>query len=514
MHVRFGNKFLVIRRESDLVTEFHTTLLDKIRNTQVAKKEAGGITQRIGAYEVSIPYKNSKRTLVFLDTPGHEAFSGMRSRGISITDIVVLVVAADDGVKPQTIEVIQYAQSAKIPLIVAINKIDKEDANIATLQEELAKYNVISKAWGGETLMIPVSAMQGTNIDTLLESIILLSDLINLKVNPTGTAEGIVLESNLDKTKGAVANIVLQTGTLRIGDIISSGNTISKIRGMMNSNGEVIKDALPSSPILIWGLTKLPSIGDTFTSFKTEKEARLSLGSVDYNNTANSSTFQQTSDLYDLSDKNQKEKINLIIKTDTQGSAEAINVTLSKIKAPKVQLRILYACAGEITETDIDFATTTNSKLIAFNTSLASGTKRAAKYSSIVFKQFSVIYDLFDYVEELIESLVGPEYEETLIGKAIVKTIFPLAKSFVAGSSVFEGKITKSAFIYVMRNSEIVYKGTIDSLKKLREDVVEVTQSFECGIYINKFNSWKVGDIINAFELVEKKSYILRTNKS
>ena len=483
-----------------------TTLLDKIRNTQIAKKEAGGITQKIGVYEVEVTYKDTPRTIVFLDTPGHAAFSGMRSRGVSITDLVILVVAADDGIKPQTIEAIEYAQSAKVPLLVAINKMDKADADITRIQQDLTKYNIVSEEWGGDTIIVPISAMQGTNIDLLLESILLVADLINLKTNPNIPAKGMILESNLDRSKGSVATVIVQRGTLRVGDVIISGNAMSKIRGMMNSNGQIFKEAPPSSPVLIWGLSKLPSIGDTFVAFKTEKEAKLALDSLSSNSGgSNFTSFQQFSDTDISSGAEPREKINLIIKTDTQGSAEAINSTLSKIKASKVQIRVLYACAGEITETDIEFASASNSKLLSFNTTLASGTKKAAKYASVLIKEFDVIYDLFDYVEQLIEELVGPDYEERFIGTALVKTVFPLAKSFVAGSSVIEGKITKSSIVHVMRDSELVYKGPIDSLKKVKEDVMEVTENFDCGIYLSGFDSWRSGDLIKAFEIVEKK---------
>lgn len=485
-----------------------TTLLDKIRNTQIAKKEAGGITQKIGVYEVNVLYKDTPRTIVFLDTPGHAAFSGMRSRGVSITDLVILVVAADDGIKPQTIEAIEYAQSAKVPLVVAINKMDKEDADIKRIQQDLTKYNLVSEEWGGDTIVVPISAMQGTNIDVLLESVLLVADLVDLKSDPNTPARGMILESNLDRSKGSLATVIVQRGTLRVGDLIVSGNSMSKIRGMMNSNGQVFKEAPPSSPVLIWGLSKLPSIGDTFTAFTTEKEAKASIDANRFtspNGGTNFSSFQQFSDFEDTVTLEQREKINLIIKTDTQGSAEAITSTISKIKAPKIQLRILYACAGEITETDIEFASTTQSTLLAFNTTLASGTKKAAKYASVVVKEFNVIYDLFDYVDELIETLVGPDYEEKFIGTALVKTVFPLAKSFVAGSSVIEGKIMRGSVAQVIRGSEIIYKGPIDSLKKLKEDVSEVLVDFDCGIYINGFDSWKSGDIIKAFEVIEKK---------
>ena len=486
-----------------------TTLLDRIRKTQVAKKEAGGITQKIGAYEVEIDYKDEKRMVVFLDTPGHEAFSGMRSRGVSITDIVILVVAADDGVKKQTLEAIQYIQSANVPLIVAINKIDKEDANLNSIQEELTKYNIVSEDWGGDTLMVPISAIQGTNIDTLLEMIILLSDVMNLQSNPEDLAEGVVIESYLDRTKGAVATVIVQNGTLKVGDIITVGNVMCKVRGMVSSTGLNIKEAEPSCPAVIWGLPKIPSIGDRFYCFKDEKQAKVSLSSEEGSQRSSFGLFQQLKDSYSGSEIDTKEKINLIIKTDTQGSAEAINAVISKISDPKVHVRILYACAGEITETDIEFATTSSATLLAFNTTLASGAKKAAKNLALVIKEFDVIYDLFDYVQSMIDALVGPQYEEKYIGSAIVKAVFPLAKSFVAGSSVTEGKIIKSSVIEVTRGNEVVYKGSISSLKKVKEDVLEVLQDSECGIFVSEFDSWKQGDIIKSFELLPKRKVTL-----
>lgn len=480
-----------------------TTLLDKIRKTQIAKKEAGGITQKIGAYEVFIPYKGEDRKLVFLDTPGHAAFSGMRSRGVSVTDIAVLVVAADDGVKPQTLEAIKHLQSAKVPIIVAVNKIDKQDANVDSIKEELTKYNLVSEDWGGDTLMVPISAMQGTNIDTLLEMILLLSDMLELKADPSKLSEGTIIESNLDRTRGAVASILIQNGTLHVGDVVSIGGTIAKVRGMLNPLGEVIKEAGPSSPVLVWGLTKVPSVGDYFTAFKDEKDAKIFAASN--NEPSKAVLSQQISDNYNVSNSETTPKINLIIKTDTQGSAEAITSTLNKINNSKVQIRVLYSCAGEITETDVEFASTSSASLVAFNTALASGAEKAAKNMGISIKHFDVIYDLFDFVQSMMDSLIGPQYEEKFIGSALIKTVFPLAKSFVAGSLVTEGKITKSSFIHVLRNDEIIHKGSIESLKRVKESVSEVNAGSECGIFLNEFDSWKTGDILKAFDLIPKK---------
>jgi len=482
-----------------------TTLLDKIRKTQIAKKEVGGITQKIGAYEVTVVYKDQDRKLVFLDTPGHEAFSNMRSRGVSVTDIAVLVVAADDGIKPQTLEAIRQIQSAKVPIIVAINKIDKKDANVELLKEELSKYNLISEDWGGDTLMVPISALQGTNIDTLLEMILLLSDMMELKADPNSLSEGTIIESNLDRTRGAVASILVQNGTLRVGDLVYLGGGLAKIRGMVNSVGESIKEAGPSAPVLIWGLTKVPSVGDHFISFKDEKEAKIFISSLDSSTKPTFNSPPQFSENYSVSDSETRSKINLIIKTDTQGSAEAISSTLNKNNDSKIQIRVLYSCAGEITETDVEFAATSSATLIAFNTALASGAEKTAKNMSITIKSFDVIYDLFDFVQSMIDSIIGPQYEEKFMGSAVIKTVFPLAKSFVAGSLVTEGKISKSAFIHVIRENSVIHKGFIGSLKRLKENVLEVSSGSECGIFLSEFDSWKVGDTLTAFDLIPKK---------
>jgi translation initiation factor IF-2 len=482
-----------------------TSLLDKIRKTQIAKREAGGITQKIGAYEVNLTHKNEDKKLIFLDTPGHAAFSGMRLRGVSITDIAVLVVAADDGVKPQTLEVIQHIQSSNVPIIVAINKIDKQDANVESIKEELAKHNLISEDWGGDTLMVPISAIQGTNIDTLLEMILLLAEMMELKANPNARAEGTIIESNLDRTRGAVASVLIQNGTLHVGDTLCIGGSIAKVRGMINSTGESIKSAGPSSPVFLWGLTKVPSVGEYFTAFKNEKDAKTFAVTDEAIFKSNLSSSQILSENYNVSDSETKLKINLIIKTDTQGSAEAINSSLNKINDSKVQIRVLYACAGEITETDVEFAVASSATLIAFNTTSASGAVKAAKNMAINITSFDVIYDLFDFVQSMIESLVGPQFEEKFIGSAIIKTVFPLAKSFVAGSSVTEGKIMKSSFIHIIRNNDVIHRGFIDSIKRLKESVSEVSEGSECGIFLKEFDSWKEGDILKAFELVAKK---------
>lgn len=482
-----------------------TSLLDRIRKTQLAKKESGGITQKLGAYNVDIEYKDSSRRLVFLDTPGHEAFSGMRSRGIQVTDIAILVVAADDGVRPQTVEAIKYIQSSNVPVIVAINKIDKDDANIENIKQELAKYNLISESWGGDTLMVPISAKQGTNIDTLLEMIVLLDDVSEFTANPNTQAQGTILESYIDRTKGPIATLLVQNGTLKIGDVLVAGDAIAKVRGIIDSNGDKLEAAEPSSPVLIWGLSKPPNTGDTFSVYNDEKEAKSIAQEAQDSSKANLNLGQNLTETYNVSEIDVKGKINLIIKTDIQGSVEALVNSIYKLSHPKVQIRILYSSPGEITETDIDFADTSNATVLAFNTTLASGARRAAKRSNVTIKESNVIYDLFDYVQDLIDEIVGPEYDEHPIGSATVKSIFPLGKSFVAGTLVVQGKLTQGCHIKVVRNKTVIYEGGLDSLKRLKEDVLEVKEDFECGIFIKEFDSWLEDDEIQAFDLIQKK---------
>ena len=481
-----------------------TTLLDKIRQTQTAQKEAGGITQKIGAYEVDIDYRDEKRKLVFLDTPGHEAFSSMRSRGVQVTDIDLLVVAADDGVKPQTIETIKCIKEANVPLIVAINKIDKDDANTDNIKQELSTYNVIPDDWGGDTPMVPISAKEGTNMNELIEMIVLVSDMLNLKASKKGNAQGTVLEANLDKTKGSIATLLVQNGVLEVGDIVVTSRHMSKVRGMINSNNTNIIKATASSPILVWGLSDVPNIGDQFEAFKNEKEAKNALQNRK-NQSIGSVTSESTSDRYSLVGANIQAVINLVIKTDIQGSVEAIITSINQIEQEKVKIRVLYASAGEITETDVDFADASKSVILAFNTSLAPGAKKVARHLGVSIREYNVIYDLFDDIQTMVDDIIGPQYEEKNIGKAIVKAVFPLGKNYVAGSFVNEGKIIKGCYIKVSRDGTMVYEGVLSSLKQFKQDISEIEENSECGIYVEEFNEWKENDIISAFELIEKK---------
>lgn len=482
-----------------------TSLLDKIRKTQIAQTEFGGITQRLGAYDVEVEYKTEIRTLVFLDTPGHEAFSEMRFRGIQVTDIALLVVAADDGIQPQTIEAIEYIQSFKIPVIIVINKIDKEDARIEGIKQELSKYNLISESWGGETPMISISAKQGTNVDNLLDVILSLTDAANFTTDPNGLVRGTVLEAQVDRTKGPIASVLIHSGTLRVGDTLVVGELVTKVRGIMNSRGEKVPSALPSFPVLVWGFSKAPNAGQIFEAYKEDKDARL----VSQNKPLTQrslANLQRGVESYSALTAETKVKINLIIKADTQGSAEAIVNTIHKMSYTKVDVRILYASAGEITETDVNFAYTSASVMLAFNTTLAPGARKSARSRNVTIKEVNVIYDLLDYVEKMIESLIGPEYEEQLIGTAVVKSIFPLGKSFVAGSFVSMGRLAQGCHIKVIRGETSIYEGVLDSLKRLKDDVNEVTKDSDCGVFLKGFDTWVEKDVIKAFNLVPKKN--------
>ena len=481
-----------------------TTLLDKIRQTQIAQKEAGGITQKIGAYEVELDYQEDKRKLVFLDTPGHEAFSSMRSRGIQVTDIGVLVVAADDGVKPQTVETIKCIKDAGIPLIVAINKIDKDDANIENIKQELSKYNLIPDDWGGDIPMIPISAKEGTNMDELLDMMVLVSDMLDLRASVEKNGIGTILEANLDKSKGAIATLLVQNGVLEVGDFIVTSQHAAKIRGMVNCNNEKVNQSMPSSPVLVWGLTDVPNIGDKFEAFKSEKEAKSAL-QVRQNEVYKTQKINSTSDKYSLLNSSVEAVINLVIKTDIQGSVEAIISSIEQVEEEKVKVRVLYASPGEITETDVDFADASNSTILAFNTSLAPGAKKTARHLGVQIKEYNVIYDLFDDIQTMVDDIIGPQYEEKKIGEASVKAVFPLGKNYVAGSFVSEGKIIKGCHVKVYRNGVQVHEGLLSSLKQFKQDVTEIEQDSECGIYIEEFDDWQENDVISAFELIEKK---------
>nr|YP_010985985.1 translation initiation factor IF-2 [Grateloupia asiatica]WOL36903.1 translation initiation factor IF-2 [Grateloupia asiatica] len=483
-----------------------TTLLDAIRSSDLVKQEVGGITQAIAGYEVNWSYNSLTEKLIFLDTPGHEAFSSMRLRGAQVTDIVLLVVAADDGLKPQTIESIKYIKNHNLSCIVAINKIDKPDINIFKVKEELAQHDILGEDWGGDIPIIEISALLGKNIDILLSNICLLSELKELKANPFQLAQGTILEANLDKTKGPVANIIVQNGTLKVGDIIISHNVYGKVKAIINSLGVKVEQAKPSSIVELWGFSSVPQAGAAFSVVNSEKEAKQLINKNRKIND-NYSIYKSLNSRVTLDTYNKRAKLkqlNLIIKADTQGSIEAIINSLSQIPQEKVQINIIAASSGNISDTDIDLAMTSNSLVIAFNSNIPLHLASTAEKLNMILCSFSIIYDLLDYIKSYMLDLIEPEYEKQLIGTAIVQTVFDINKGSVAGCLVSTGKLKQDAAISVYRQNQIVYDGFLNSLKRIKDNVTEVSVDNECGVMCKDYHLWQKQDIIKAYELKQK----------
>ncbi|MGF2036539.1 MAG: translation initiation factor IF-2 [Nostoc sp. CmiVER01] len=490
-----------------------TTLLDSIRKTKVAAGEAGGITQHIGAYHVDVEHEGKPQQIVFLDTPGHEAFTAMRARGARVTDIAVLVVAADDGVRPQTIEAISHAQAAGVPIVVAINKIDKEGAQPERVKQELTQYGLTSEDWGGETIMVPVSAIRGENLDTLLEMILLVAEVAELSANPDRTAKGTVIEAHLDKAKGAVATLLIQNGTLHVGDILVAGSAFGKVRAMVDDRGKRVDIASPSFAVEVLGLSDVPAAGDEFEVFENEKEARA-LASDRADRQRLSRLLQGRVTLTTLSAQAQEgelKELNLILKGDVQGSVEAIVGALKQIPQNEVQIRMLLATAGEITETDIDLAAASNAVIIGFNTTFASGARQAADEAGVDVREYNVIYKLLEDIQDALEGLLEPELVEEPLGQTEVRAVFPVGRGAVAGCYVQSGKLVRNCKVRVRRGGKVIYEGVLDSLKRMKEDSREVNAGYECGVGIDKFNDWVEGDIIEAYQMVTKRRTLTLT---
>lgn len=488
-----------------------TTLLDSIRSTKVVQGEAGGITQHIGAYHVDVKHEGKTQQVVFLDTPGHEAFTAMRARGAKVTDIAILVVAADDGVRPQTKEAISHARAAKVPIIVAINKIDKPDANPDRVKQELVDLQLVPEDWGGDTVMVPVSALNGQNLDTLLEMIVLVSEMEELSANPDRMAKGTVIEAHLDRAKGPVATLLVQNGTLRVGDIIVAGSVAGKIRAMIDDRGDKVEAATPSFAVEILGLNEVPAAGDEFDVYKNEKEAKAiaeSRASTQRDTRLQQAMSSRRVTLSTLSAQAQQgelKELNLILKADVQGSVEAILGSLKQLPQKEVQIRVLLSNAGEITETDVDLAAASGAVVIGFNTTLAPNARQAAEQEGVDIREYNVIYKLLDEIEGAMEGLLDPEEVEESLGTAQVRAVFAVGKGAVAGCYVTSGKVVRNRFIRILRNGKVVYSGNLDSLRRVKDDVKEVASGFECGIAINKFSDWQEGDQIEAYEMVFKR---------
>ncbi|MGD2184274.1 translation initiation factor IF-2 [Lusitaniella coriacea] len=488
-----------------------TTLLDSIRKTKVAQGEAGGITQHIGAYHVDVEHNGKDEQIVFLDTPGHEAFTAMRARGTRVTDIAILVVAADDGVQPQTKEAISHAKAAGVPIVVAINKIDKAEAEPDRIKQELTEQELISEEWGGDTIMVPVSAINGENLDSLLEMILLVAEVEQLEANPNRLAKGTVIEANLDKAKGPVATLLVQNGTLRVGDSIVAGSAFGKIRAMIGDRGDRVEVASPSFAVEILGLNDIPGAGDEFEVFDSEKVARTTADKRAA--TQRESRLQRAmtsrrvtlSSLSAQAQEGELKELNLVIKTDVQGSLEAILSSLQQLPQNEVQIRIIYASPGEVTETDVDLAAASGAIVVGFNTALASGARQAADREGVDINEYTIIYNLLDEIQAAMEGLLEPEQVEEPLGTVEVRAVFPVGKGSVAGCYVLSGKVVRNKRMRVRRGKEIVYEGTVDSLKRMKENEQEVKTGFECGIGASKFSDWKVGDIIEAYQMAFKR---------
>nr|QCI07982.1 Translation initiation factor 2 [Plumaria plumosa] len=480
-----------------------TSLLDAILKTNLVKKEYGGITQSINGHEVSYNYESKSYKLIFLDTPGHEAFSSMRMRGASVADIVLLVVAADDGLKPQSIEAIKCILKMKLSYIIVINKIDKNNTHVEKIKEELSQYQIIDKELGGDAIIIKVSALKSQNIDSLLENICLLADIKDLKSDPRQLAKGTILESYLDKKKGIIANVVIQNGTLRVGNFIIAGNISGKVKSIINNNNSRITTAYPSSIVKILGFQIMPPAGVMFECLIDDKQLKRSM----YNSLSNNSLINNTSKILNTRVKSTNQNIKqlrLIIKTETQGSLEAIIDAFYKISQSKIQIHIISADSGNISRADVELALTSNSIIIGFNIIPMADIISFAKNNNIILNTFNVIYDLLDYITSYMLDLIDPEYDKNILGKATVKTVFPINKGAVAGCIVNEGRLKKMSNINIYRDNQIVYTGILNSLKRVKEDVDEVFSDHECGVMCNEYILWKKLDIIQSYELIEK----------
>ncbi|WP_420852217.1 translation initiation factor IF-2 [Paenibacillus hamazuiensis] len=483
-----------------------TTLLDSIRKTNVTEGEAGGITQHIGAYQVEIHGKK----ITFLDTPGHEAFTSMRARGAQVTDITILVVAADDGVMPQTIEAINHAKAAKVPIIVAVNKIDKPDANADRIMQELTEYELVPEAWGGDTIFCNVSAKQRIGLENLLDMILLVAEVQELKANPNKRARGTVIEAELDKGKGPVARVLIQHGTLKIGDSFVAGNCFGRVRAMVNDKGKKLKEAGPSTPVEITGLTEVPQAGDPFMAFEDERKARAiaEKRAVTQRQAEMGANARVTlDDLYKHIKDGEIKDLNVIIKGDVQGSVEALKGSLAKIDIEGVRVKILHNGVGAITESDVILASASNAIVIGFNVRPEPQAKLTAEQEKVDIRLHNVIYNVIDEIEAAMKGMLDPVYKENVIGHAEVRNVFKVSKvGTIAGCMVTSGKISRNAEARLIRNGIVVYEGKIDSLKRFKDDAREVAQGYECGISLERFNDIKEGDTIEAFvmETVER----------
>ena len=479
-----------------------TSLLDAIRHSNVTKGEAGGITQHIGAYRVNIDGKE----ITFLDTPGHEAFTAMRARGAQVTDIAVIVVAADDGIMPQTVEAINHAKAAGVSIIVAINKMDRPGADPETVKQELTKYDLVPEEWGGDTICVPVSALKRTGIDELLEMILLVAEMKQLKANPDRAAKGVVIEAKLDRGRGVVSTMLVQNGTLHIGDVVIAGTTVGRVRSMTNDKGQNVKSAGPSFPVEIMGLSEVPNAGDVFNAVADEKLARDLIDERKFKE--KEEQFKQASkvsldDLFGQISDGIKE-LNIVVKADVQGSAEAVKANLEKLSNEEVKVKVIHAAVGGISESDVMLAAASNAIIIGFNIRPDKNAIDSAARQEVDIRTYRIIYECLEEVEAAMKGLLAPKFKETVIGHAQVRqTIRVPNVGIIAGSYITDGKITRNAGIRVLRDSVVIFEDKISSLKRFKDDAKEVAQGYECGIGLEKFNDIKENDVLEAYIMEE-----------
>ena len=476
-----------------------TSLLDYIRNAHVAAGEAGGITQHIGAYQVNVQGK----TITFLDTPGHEAFTAMRARGAMITDVAILVVAADDGIMPQTVESINHAKAANIPIIVAINKMDKPEANPERIKEQLTKYELVPEEWGGETIICPISAKTGEGIDNLLEMVNLTAEMQELKANPNRSAHGAVIEARLDKGRGPVATLLVQNGTLKQGDVIIAGTAVGRVRAMTDARGKKLNDAGPSVPVEIIGMSEVPGAGDEFHAVADERMARELVEQRKHEQKmAASAPVGKVSleDLFSQIKQGEMKDLNIIVKADVQGSAEAVKASLEKLSNEEVRVRVIHCAVGAISESDVMLATTSNAIIVGFNVRPDNNAKESAARNNVDMRMYRVIYDCINEIETAMKGMLAPKFKEVELGQAEVRNVFRITGvGMVAGCYVTNGKMQRGAQMRLLRDNIVIYDGAIASLQRFKDSVKEVAQGYECGITFEKFQDIKEGDVIEAY---------------
>ena len=476
-----------------------TSLLDYIRHANVVSGEAGGITQHIGAYQVEV----NGKPITFLDTPGHEAFTAMRARGAMVTDVAILVVAADDGIMPQTVESINHAKAAKIPIIVAINKMDKPEANPERIKEQLTKYELVPEEWGGDTIICPISAKTGDGIDNLLEMVNLTAEMQELKANPNRSAHGAVIEARLDKGRGPVATLLVQNGTLHQGDVIIAGTAVGRVRAMTNAKGEKVTEAGPSVPVEIIGMGEVPGAGDDFHAVADERMARELVEQRKHEQKmASSSQVGKVSleDLFSQIKQGEMKDLNIIVKADVQGSAEAVKASLEKISNDEVRVRVIHCAVGAINESDVMLATTSNAIIVGFNVRPDNNAKETATRNKVDMRMYRVIYDCINEIETAMKGMLAPKFKEVDLGQAEVRNVFRITGvGMVAGCYVTEGKMQRGAQMRLLRDNIVIYDGSIASLQRFKDSVKEVAQGYECGITFEKFQDIKEGDVIEAY---------------